>query len=302
MRGSADKCRPLAGRPWLWAVLLLGLAAPAACRLASRPAPPSTTVQPAASPRSDAAAEALPVAVEDDAAPWSNADGSGFANDLVRAVFAEAQLPVRLTVAPYARCKQLALDGETAACFSMSPAPELEGRIALADKPLFTCNADFFQATERALKATKPGDLPRGTRLGVVIGYEYPAELKSLEAAGVVVLEEAASEEINLRKLAEGRLDAALINHNAVKSASEMVKRAGVAGKVERAFPCGELKSFIGFSLRHPRGPEALAAFNAAFARLQANGGLAAIEKSWQTKCEEAAAEPTGPPAGRGAQ
>src|SRR6185369_12478061 len=47
----------------------------------------------------------LPIAVEDDAGPWSQHDGTGFANDVVRAAFKATGVEVELLVVPYARCK-----------------------------------------------------------------------------------------------------------------------------------------------------------------------------------------------------
>ena len=88
--------------------------------------------------------KSLVIAVEDDAAPWSRADGSGYANDVVVAAFKAVGVDVQLRVMPYARCKRMALNGEVAACLSMSPAPELNGSIELSARPLFTCYAGYF--------------------------------------------------------------------------------------------------------------------------------------------------------------
>lgn len=290
MRGSAGEWGWPAGPGWRYATILLICAALAGCQLSARQAASSAPPSPSAkiagrvSAPPDPGGGKLVLAAEDDAEPWSNPDGSGYANDVVRAAYAETGLTVEILVAPYARCKQMALDGEVAACFSMSPAPELEGRIVLADEPLFECESDFYECTERPLKVSQAGELPRGTRVGVVIGYEYPPEIRLLEESGTLVLEAAASEEINLRKLAQGRLDAALVNHNEVKSVRQMIENAGATGKVAFAFPCGRLRSFIGFSLEHPRGREALESFNKGMAALRAKGALDSLGQVWRVE------------------
>src|SRR6185369_408698 len=84
------------------------------------------------------------IAVEDDAAPWSRADGSGYANDLVISAFKAVGIDVELKVVPYARCKRMAINAEAAGCFSTSPASSLEGSIDLAAKPLFTVTSGYF--------------------------------------------------------------------------------------------------------------------------------------------------------------
>ena len=54
------------------------------------PGPPSAPepAKPRRAPVAAMPANALEIAVEDDAAPWSQPDGTGYANDLVRAAFA----------------------------------------------------------------------------------------------------------------------------------------------------------------------------------------------------------------------
>src|SRR5499433_2311933 len=78
----------------------------------------------AARSSAEAQTKSLVLAVEDDASPWSRPDGSGYANDVVRAAFKAVGVAVELQVVPYARCKRMALRGEVAGCFNMSPSPE----------------------------------------------------------------------------------------------------------------------------------------------------------------------------------
>ena len=66
------------------------------------------------------ATKQVTLGVEDDAGPWSYANGSGYANDLVKAAYAAAGWQVTLQVLPYARCKALAMAGKLAGCFSAS--------------------------------------------------------------------------------------------------------------------------------------------------------------------------------------
>src|SRR5882672_3584311 len=62
--------------------------------------------------------KSLIIAVEDDAAPWSLADGTGYANDVVVAAFRAVGVDVQLRVMPYARCKRMAISGDVVACLS----------------------------------------------------------------------------------------------------------------------------------------------------------------------------------------
>src|SRR3954464_11679837 len=60
--------------------------------------------------------DTIEVGVEDAAAPWSQADGTGFANDVARAAFAASGIVIRQRVLPYARCKSLVVSGSLVAC------------------------------------------------------------------------------------------------------------------------------------------------------------------------------------------
>ena len=230
-----------------------------------------------------AGAETLELAAEDDAAPWSQKDGSGYANEVVVAAFKAVGVEAKLQVMPYARCKHMVIEGEIAGCFSMSKLPELEKSIAFADQPLFVCYADYFQSTSKPVVSQKnaKSELPKGARVGTVEGYEYPAALYALKDAGAIVCENSTSEELNLKKLAENRLDAALINYNETKPAEFLITKVNATGKVERAFRCGTLDSFIGFSRKHDKGPWALEKFNAGMKLIAENGTLKGIEKKW---------------------
>lgn len=221
------------------------------------------------------------VAVEDDAAPWSRADGSGYANDIVLAAFKAVGIDVDFRVVPYARCKRMAVNGDVHACFSMSPSSEFDDAIDLSAKPLFTCKAGYFYNINKPPRVSRQHDLPAKTVVGTVIGYEYPAEFEKLVNRGVIVLEPSESEDLNLRKLALGRVDFAVLTYNEIKSANWLIGRAGVTGKVKVGFSAGALKSYIGFSRKHGDGRWALREFNKGHRAIVANGTLKRIKDKW---------------------
>ena len=73
------------------------------------------------------AREPLEIHVENAADPFSRPDGTGYANDVVRAAFESVGVRVKFTVVPYARCKYKVLSGAAAVCVSMSWDPSFEG-------------------------------------------------------------------------------------------------------------------------------------------------------------------------------
>ncbi|CAN5903327.1 ABC transporter substrate-binding protein [soil metagenome] len=222
----------------------------------------------------------LDVAVEDAADVWSRGDGTGYANDIVRAAFRAGGIEPRFHVVPYARCKAMVIQALVPACLSMSRDATIPASVVFADSANFTFHSDFYQNVRRPLRVATAALLPRGSLVGVVRGYEYPDAIHRLERLGIIRLVVAGNEVTNLRKLADGRLDAALVNTDATKRASDLLERSGVRGRITFAFDGGSLPAYVGFSMRHPRGKHALARYTGRRA-IAANGTLAIIERNW---------------------
>jgi polar amino acid transport system substrate-binding protein len=231
----------------------------------------------------------LVIAAEDAAGPWSKKDGTGYANDVVREAFRAVGVEVEFKVVPYARCKHMVVGGDVVACFSMSPEAGLQKSVVLSDMPLFMVKYDYYQNLRKPLKAKREKDIPPGTIVGIVIDYEYPRSTMDLEKKGVV-FETSRDEETNLKKLALGRIDAAIIDHNEIKPVHAMLEMAGAAGSVSFAFRSGRMGSYIGFSRKHPQGESARNMFNRGYRIIRENGTLERINAKWiaaaQSKAE----------------
>ena len=227
------------------------------------------------------------IAVEDDAAPWSRSDGQGYVNDLVVSAFKAVGVDVELKVVPYARCKRMAVNGEVAGCFSMSPSDEFNGLIELSEKPLFTVTSGYFYNVHKPLAAKRQEDLPAKTIVGTVLGYEYPSAFEQLKQAGIVVVDESPSENTNLQKLAAGRIDLALVTYDDMKLEAALIQRAGVTGRVKLGFLAGTMKSYIGFSTNYVHGGWAKQQFDRGFASITKNGTLRRIRTTWLRRLEQ---------------
>jgi ABC-type amino acid transport substrate-binding protein len=237
-----------------------------------------------------AAAAARPqILVEDAASPWSNHNGEGFANDLVRAAFAAAGVDVELVVVPYARCKALVMQAAAAGCLSMSASPELGSLVRFADKPLFSVTPRFYYNMDHRVTAKSLDALTRGMRVGIVHGYEYPPFLAELGRRGIV-FEAARSDVANLRKLAANRIDVALVMTDEMRS-EELIQRQAGVDNIGFAFQSTPMEWFIGFSAAHPDGDARRRSFNAGFQAITENGTRRAIQAKWKLRsakfCEE---------------
>lgn len=227
----------------------------------------------------------ITIAVEDDAAPWSQKDGTGYANDIVKAAFTAVNQNIKLEVVPYSRAKEMVISGKVPACFSMAPSNDLNKVVLFPKKPLFSVNVDYF--TKKDNKAKSVNDFKKGTVVGVVTGYEYPSSIYELEKKGIIILDKSESEISNLKKLALGRVDYALIVYNPTKPAELLMAKAGVNQKVKRAFKCGNQNSYIGFSSKNPQGKSDLKKFNKGFDIISKNGILNKIDEKWKMQAQK---------------
>jgi len=237
---------------------------------------------PLAAPSSAAESGVLVIDVEDEADPFSRPDGSGYANDVVRAAYDAVGVKARLDVVPYARCKANVLAAKVVACFSMSWEPGFAGWLAFSERPLFSVHAVLVADPRRPMAAKRPEDIRPGTVIGIVNGYEYPPAVAALASRGAV-LEPTASEETNLRKLAAGRIDAAVLMVSTQPEDSP--DRATLKGskRYTPAMTLGVMGSHIGFSVQHPDGDAARRQFDEGLLRIRADGTLAKIAKRWRS-------------------
>lgn len=227
-----------------------------------------------------AAAADLTIMVEDASEPFSRADGSGYANDIVRAAFAASHIDVRLDVVPYARCKLSVLQGKTPACFAMSWSPEFAGKIAFSDQPLFHVYADIFRNGGTGGKLAGAADFRKGAVLGVVNEYEYSASINQLANRGVVFYR-GIDELAILNMLSRRRIDAAVIMTSDFVDGHKRLLAAGVSDTVAFGYRGGTLNSYIGFSLLNPKGQEARREFNEGYKIILRNGTAAKIKNNW---------------------
>ncbi|AMC33219.1 substrate-binding periplasmic protein [Janthinobacterium sp. B9-8] len=226
------------------------------------------------------AGPSIDLMVENAAEPFSRADGSGYSNELIVAIFAAVGIEAKLKVVPYTRCKNMVLEARGIACFNMAWEPALEGKVKFPSVPLYTVTPIYFQNKSRPVSAQNEAELALGTKIGVVHGYEYPPSASSLPKRGVVFVA-GNSEQINLKQLASGSLDAALVMANEIQIPAYWAKSAGVTGQVETVFSSTKQDVFIGFSIQHPKGLWALSQFEQGYKIISDNGRLKQIKAKW---------------------
>jgi polar amino acid transport system substrate-binding protein len=227
-------------------------------------------------------ARADTILVEDASGPFSRIDGTGYANDVVRAAFAAAGIDIAFDVVPYARCKESLIAGRTPACFSMSRSETLGDAVVFSAQPIFDVVATVYQRRAAPRHWISLADIPSNARVGIVNGYEYPEGVYELQRSGVI-MDAARDEVVNLRRLARGRIEAAIIMTDRYERIDQRAIEAGVATEVMSSFNAGTLDSYIGFSTRHPDGERLRAKFDKGYQAIVRSGAKRAIDATWLT-------------------
>ena len=231
------------------------------------------------------ATKQLTLGVEDDAGPWSYANGSGYANDLVKAAYAAAGWQVTLQVLPYARCKAMAMSGKLAGCFSASKTPELEQRMLFPKNPVFVAHFMLTMPSGSPPPDCHTNDWGRGWRIETVNGYEYPPRIESLKSRTDLVSLTSNSESLSLRKLVQQRIDATIVTIDEVKRLDMLLNMAGVAyDSVQTSCELGSMPAYIMFSASHPQGQAALQAFDHGYQSLLQHGAIKHLQDEWRQR------------------
>lgn len=224
------------------------------------------------------------ILAEDSAGPWGQPDGTGAGNDIVRAAFEAVGEKVVFTIVPYNRCKVKVMEGLALACMGMGWSEELRGKVLFPKFPIYSNTATLFVRKVDADKYRKVTDIAHKTRVGTVLGYEYPDAFTQLVKAGKLVPEDALNESSSLKKLAAGRVDLVIANLDDLKGADYLLKQAGVADRVQVAFTMESSDTYLGFAVGDPKTSAAMKSFDTGWVVIQRNGALAKILASWKAK------------------
>lgn len=229
-----------------------------------------------------ARADTLILGAEDDAAPWSYADGSGYVNDLVKAAFREVGWDLQFKVMPYTRCKALAIAGKLAGCFSASKTTELESALLYPNAPVISAQNLLIARADSTRSGCAPSVWGGPTRIGLVRGYEYIDAVAALAQTGTVTIDYAESEISNLRKLQAGRIDVTVVTLDEVKRLNYLENLANTSVDFKTLCDFGAMPAYVTFSRLHVQGAAARAAFDEGYRQLVKRGAITDLQLAWR--------------------
>ena len=230
----------------------------------------------------NAAAQTQPLLIgaEDDWAPFSRAKNGqpvGMAVDIVRAIFGQANIPVKLVALPYARCMLETKAGKLGGCFDTLPDAQMQRDYLFHAKPLFSDPLLIITRADSKDSAVKIQDL-QGKRVLITHGYSYGDEF---ESNFLIQRVQSTSDLSNLRMLVAGRAEYSIV-YRRILGHQLRGKARDLASQIK---PVGQLPNaqlYLSFSRSYPGIPDVIERFNEAHNRLLRDGTIAAISKKWE--------------------
>lgn len=195
----------------------------------------------------DGAAETITLGAENDWIPYSNPDGTGMANGIVRAAYEAVGIRVRFKVGPYNRLLKMVRDGEILGAFNVPKESSNENEYIFGKTPLFVAQSAYYENVDKPLSAGRKEELVNGEKVGVVFDYGYG---DFFSRNNRIRKEWVRSELLNVRKLAKGRIDATILYD---KTARKLIRENGLKDKIVKAFDSERAEIYVAFSKTFPR-------------------------------------------------
>lgn len=133
-------------------------------------------------------------------------NGHGIAGKLITEAFAAVGVTVTYVFYPWNRSLELARRGSIEATATWFESPDRRADFLISD-PLFDSNFLLYYRKQKPIDWHTVDDL-KGLKIGATTGYFYGDAFARAEKTGSVTVLRASSDEINLKNLLLGRLDA----------------------------------------------------------------------------------------------
>ncbi|MYM62990.1 transporter substrate-binding domain-containing protein [Pseudomaricurvus sp. HS19] len=151
----------------------------------------------------------LTLGIEDSWPPYANSKGQGISRNLVEAAMEAVEHPVEFVVKPYARVLRDVESGLLDGGFNVTRQASTEARFLFGQEPLLKASASYYFAPGKALPVESPAQIPAGTRIALILDYEYGNDY---EQERLRLLEyRVASQRQIIKMLLAGRVDMAIM-------------------------------------------------------------------------------------------
>lgn len=189
------------------------------------------------------------LAVEDSWPPFAGEEGQGIATKIIDNALAEVGIRLILKVVPYARVLDEVTKGIVVGGYNVTRQASTEQQFLFGQQILLTASASFYFPAKntQVQKYATIADIPDGTRLGLIIDYEYGDLFDQHKHRFKQVRVSKQTQIINMLK--NGRLDSAIM-FDAVATHTIMTMR--LEPKSVLKGPLNHTSNiYVAFSLQH---------------------------------------------------
>lgn len=207
------------------------------------------------------------IAAEDNWPPFSDQQGRGLSETLVKAAFATQGYQISTVALPYARALRMTRLGTTDACWNVTRQQNTERDFILHKIPLFTANSSFYY-----YRQPKPylsaAQIPDGAVVGVILGYEY-GDLYELHKHRFRLVEVSTHAQL-IALLDSDKLDLAIFFDEVL---GYYLQREGMkAEHIQRGELNYSSEIYLAFNKNNPQSSERAAALDSGILQLKKSG------------------------------
>ncbi|MGI2175658.1 substrate-binding periplasmic protein [Shewanella ulleungensis] len=195
----------------------------------------------------------ITLAAEDGWPPFADEFGSGISHNLIQQAFKQVDVEVSTIVVPYTRGLIMAERGTVDGVFNVTKEQSTQKRFVFGKVPLFTVNASFFFAKTNTVNAKDKWQLPLGSIIGIIDGYEYGDELLQLIDQRQLKIIKVQSQRQLINLLLVNRIDSAIM-YDMV--ADVYIEQMGVKQDIVAKFTNHTSEIFVALSKHHPQALE----------------------------------------------
>ena len=219
-------------------------------------------------------AEEVVILAENEFVPFSNSEGKGLSNEIVREAFKAVNIDANIKVFPFARLMDMVKNGEAVGGFNAVPTDDTKSDYLFGKEPIYTSHMNFYYNVSDPVQIDAEADIAakissQKMAVGDVVGYIYPPEYVKMKDSKALMVESVNSDEILIKKLAAKRNKVALMT---VEVANYHINNLGLKDKIGYGKYTWEAPLFIAFSKKHPKAQYYLEQFDKGMAMIKSNG------------------------------
>ena len=195
----------------------------------------------------------ITLAAEDGWPPFADEFGSGISHKLIQQAFKQVDVEVSTIVVPYTRALIMTERGTVDGAFNVTKEQSTVKRFVFGNVPLFTANASFFFANSKTVDINNKWQLPVGSLVGIIDGYEYGDELLQLIDKRQLKIVKVNSQRQLINLLLVDRIDTAIMFDLV---ADIYIEQMGVKQDISAKFNNHTSEIFVAFSKHNPQASQ----------------------------------------------